>query len=264
MRVVTVDPDPSREATYSTLEEAAESERIIDVVVVATPPDRHLSDIEFSNTRWSTPRILCEKPLFGLETDLIYAAGVLEWSIVMPAYNYRFHPQVKIARELFRQTGLKSFGYQTYYNLRCVQRRNKQPEWGFLLDHLSHDIDILVNISGGTVPDITSASYERDGDAVIWNVSGLLGESPFSISEIIYKNTDVKRSAILDILDVNSNHQLHDCYDLYATTGMYQDMWKFFLESYYRIGTLALRLHIIDAMKTQKALQEAYKYANHK
>jgi predicted dehydrogenase len=116
------------------LESALDSGSHFDLAVIATPPDLHLAQIR--QCLDTDLPVLCEKPLCGLG-QLDQAKALLNHphaDKVMVAYNYRFHPKLQGVRRI-----------PTYFT--CWQDR-VLPEWGLLLDHCSHDLDILRQLCG--------------------------------------------------------------------------------------------------------------------
>lgn len=106
-----------------------------DYAVIATPPDLHL--IQIHQCLDADLPVLCEKPLCSLG-QLAEAELLLEHpnaNKVMVAYNYRFHPALKIVKGRIPSMMV------------CRQQR-VLPAWGLLLDHCSHDLDILDDICG--------------------------------------------------------------------------------------------------------------------
>ena len=156
LRVDTVDPNVS-EATFQSLEEAINRPTVYDLAVVATPPDLHPEHTVMLLSKTRVPKILCEKPLCGWDQMDAFP----EDDRVRIAYNYRYHPW--IAKTLGPEPSQGWF-------LFSIQKRERIPEWGLLLDHVSHDFDILSWKAG--LAEITNATWITYGPIVGWWITG--------------------------------------------------------------------------------------------
>lgn len=214
-----------------------------DFAVIATPPDLHLSQIR--QCLDAGLAVLCEKPLCGLG-QLEEAESLLAHpnaSKVMVAYNYRYLPSLIQARGKVPQW------------MTCYQDR-ELPEWGLLLDHVSHDLDILRFLCGDI--DIQSAQYlppgsfAHDARRQMWEimvkVSGLpeWQQSVVRLRESV--GTYTERKARLEYEDGGE-------LDIEADPVMFRDMWESFLsgQSMPWLG---------DAIETQRLLEKCWRLAS--
>lgn len=106
-----------------------------DYCVIATPPSQHLPQIR-SCMVYDVP-VLVEKPLCGFFEGF---ADVLHYDKASICFNYRYHPAVLALKD-----NPKKEGEWVFYSKQC---RGELPQWGLLLDHLGHTLDILLFLSG--------------------------------------------------------------------------------------------------------------------
>jgi predicted dehydrogenase len=149
----TLDTERERRPTYTSLE-AALPNGPWDAFVVATPPSSHLEMLR-ALSAMERP-ILVEKPLCGLgeavEPGLYPLASV--------AFNYHWHPAL---------VGLKPSPGSSCA-LKSLQHRDQIPRWGLLLDHVSHDLDILSWAMGPLM--ISRASHLNSAELEFWKIVG--------------------------------------------------------------------------------------------
>ena len=170
-----------------------------DFAVICTPPNLHLDQIRTCLDA-GIP-ILCEKPLCALG-QLEEAEALLTHPLahrVMMAFNFRFHPilvAIKRQQEKWEQLG----GQWACFS---DQHRTDIPEWGLLLDHVSHSVDILLWLSGSDTLEIRQATHSRNESMEVWFMDGTIpqGDSHpnFNIWESVRKaevNTKVKRGVV--------------------------------------------------------------------
>ncbi len=109
-----------------------------DFAVICTPPDRHIKGIHACLDS-GIKAIMCEKPVCGI--GQIKEAEKLQDAPVMVSHNYLFHQELVRALARERKPGKT---WQFYSD----QQRVDWPEWGLLLDHLSHTYSILNALAG--------------------------------------------------------------------------------------------------------------------
>lgn len=201
-----------------------------DFAVICTPPDLHLAQIR--QCLDAGLPVLCEKPLCGLgqlaEAEALL--GHLGAGKVMMAYNYRWHPKLREA---------KARG-QSPYLINCIQYRNNLPEWGLLLDHVSHDLDIARFLLGGIK--VENCYHELTDKYDYWSIAC----DPISIREKV-SFEPVNRVARLHFRD-------GDEIDLDPDPAMYTAMWAAFLSGEYEPG-------LEEAIKTQRMLEKCQELA---
>src|SRR3990172_6663983 len=126
-----------------------------DFAIIATPPSLHLAQI--NQCLDAGLSVLCEKPLCDLG-QLKEAEALLSHPLahrVMMGFNYRWHPvltDIKRKQELWDKTGGQFACFSDQYRVDI-------PEWGLLLDHVSHSIDILLWLSGMETLEVSRATH---------------------------------------------------------------------------------------------------------
>lgn len=196
--------------------------------VIATPPDSHLDYIRLCLDA-GLP-VLCEKPLCALG-QLDEAKTLLDHPQIyrlMIAYNWRYHPKLKQSQ--------KSFTNGLF--LDCWQFRDNLPDWGLLLDHCSHDLDIL---RFAATEDITieEAYHYQSKNMQTWEIMTSAGRIRESVTYV-----ESKRIA-------NLYYAPGRFIELDPLPEMYADMWKAFLRGDYRPG-------LLEAIKTQELLEKCH------
>ncbi len=207
LQAVTVDPyQPADLTDWRT----ALSTSDWDYVVIASPPNVHLEQLR-ECVKLSIPT-LCEKPLSDCWQDY---SDLPDTAAVLIAYNWLYNASV--SRVALEQAGAHE------YHMFCEQAR-ELPEWGLLLDHVSHDFSILDYISGG-ICKIANATYIQNSDYQDWTIFGTTKTGRFALTERVWHpDSGVKRVAI-----VNKTQ-------LVADTAMFSAMWKAFLAGNYQPG----------------------------
>lgn len=195
-----------------------------DFAVICTPPALHLEQI--NQCLEAGLPVLCEKPLCALG-QLDEAKALPDTAPVMVAYNYRYHPTLKAVQGQIPSLML------------CRQNRPNLPEWGLLLDHVSHDLDIINWLTGGV--EVTSAKHWESNESDEWFIRAKAGSQSVLISEAIgdYYNT---RGAVLTYPDTKT-------VVIDANMQMYTDMWQAFLSGNYYPG-------LKEAIQTQELLED--------
>jgi len=207
--------DPVEEATFKRLEDALDHPW--DIGVVATPPKYHL-EISLVLLR-AGMRVMCEKPLCALYQPL--PSSEEELADLKVAFNWRFHP---LLRERVR--GNRA--------LISIQQRESLPPWGLLLDHVSHDVDIL----GPFLP--VNAEEEEYG----WRVWGV-DEEGNSVMILDYAYPyPVRRETWVIGRD--------GARELVPFELMFTDMWVAFLRDDPRVATFE------EALEVQRILERIY------
>lgn len=196
--------------------------------IIATPPDSHLRYIRLCLD--SGLPVLCEKPLCALG-QLDEAKALLDHPQVhrlMVAYNWRYHPKLKQA-----QNSLSNGLF-----LDCWQFRDNLPEWGLLLDHCSHDLDILRFVTANAV-EIEEAYHRKSENMQTWEIITSAGKIRESVVYV-----ESKRFA-------NLYYAPGRFIELTPLLEMFSDMWQAFLRGDYRPG-------LLEAIKTQALLEKCH------
>lgn len=233
---------------FPDLEAALTEGRVIhdltfDFAVICTPPDLHLEQIK--RCLDAGLPVLCEKPLCGLG-QLEEAESLLAHPNahkLMTAYNYRYLPSLTQARG-------KPPKWMT-----CWQDR-ELPQWGLLLDHVSHDLDILRFLCGDIA--IKSARYYpagsflHDGRRQMWEIKVTVPGLPEWEEGVIRLRESVgsyeERKAKLEYEDGTE-------LDIEPNPVMFKEMWDSFLRGEYSPG-------LGEAIEIQRLLEECWRMAN--
>ena len=246
--VFTADPWVDH-ADYVSLDNAL-SDRKFDIVVIATPPESHL--LLSQQSLESGASVLCEKPLC-YNGQLEKAIEMMEFSHInrmAVAYNYRYHPDL-VAQNYSGSQGI-------YWGMKCRQSRTL-PSWGLLLDHVSHDIDILCHqatLMYGKVPTIRIESAEHylyGGCYQKWTIRGFMitdKKHPFFIDEGVTTDPRARQAKICSP---------RGCLDIEPSSSMYLFMWQDFLFSVASGKSLAYSFE--SALETQFVLNQIEKVA---
>lgn len=192
--------------------EKALASRYWDLVVIASPPNQHLEQIKMACDQGL--RVLCEKPLcdFGQEQRAQEIVTRYQ-SQVMMAYNYRFHSAFWLMNARYFK-----HARQPTWQIVSRQQRKVWPEWGFVLDHLAHAVDMLIWQSEA-IPAITSAKYEQGSNgASLWTVHGLLRDKDFTLRDEVYHERH-PRTAYFYMPDL--------WLTLTRDPGMFERMWRY-------------------------------------
>ena len=212
-----------------------------DFAVICSPPALHLDHIH--QCLAANLPVLCEKPLcsFG-QLDL--ARQLPPDSPVMPCFNYQFHPEVAAIREA-RDRWLDSPAAWRFYS---DQYRPALPEWGLVLDHLPHTLDMLLWFAGDREIKIRQAflnSLPEHYDSCY--VYGRVGDQTFSIADTVRFKPCEKQAYIagpVGVVPVGFNPD------------MFTKMYDCFL-SHLRAGTLPVSgLGLAEALRVQELLEE--------
>jgi predicted dehydrogenase len=259
---VSVDPKEDVASDYFTLHDAVEEAGPFDLAVVCTPPEMHLSNIKEAFSM-GIKKILCEKPLCGLgqdnEAERLAREACADVSV---AYNWRWHPQIRTI-----DLSTVPFEHEAGWHFFSSLYRPDLPEWGLLLDHVSHAVDTLrflsrneprldwadhkvVTFENGE--GLASAGPDYDG----WNLKGQAGSTWFDVHESIWLTQRRKRTCRIDIpngmrvdLDVGPD----------ALEDMFTSMWADVLA--WVNGDAPPPVSIADSLKTQAVLSRAVKMA---
>lgn len=231
---------------FESLEQALTYQDEIDYTfaVISTPPDLHLSQIR--QCLDAGLPVLCEKPLCSLG-QLDKARELLSHpnaDKVMVAYNYRYLPALIEARNR------PALQWMT-----CWQDR-ELPEWGLLLDHVSHDLDILRFLYGDI--SVKSANYypprtfDHDSRRQMWEiVVKVPNASEWETGEMRLRESVGAYADRRAKLEYEDGAEL----DITADPTMYKAMWQAFLSGQYAPG-------LGEAIKTQELLEECWRLAN--
>jgi len=205
-----------------------------DLVVICTPPDLHLAHIE----DWlsvGVPAILCEKPLCGIG-QLEHAKSLPPDAPVMVAYNYRYHHELA-----HRVAGVHSF--DMYFE----QQRADMPEWGLLLDHASHDLDIARMITDHELKIVSAKETIEDaGQRLTWIIKTCLGDITETVTD-----SDINRIARIFHPRPKENIFLESII-VDPDPMMFISMWQAFLAGDHYPD-------LAEAIKTQELIEQCYR-----
>ena len=236
-----VDTDPQRihlPHDYFTLEASLDIFKP-DFVVLATPPDVHLEQIE-QCIEADVP-VLCEKPLCGIG-QLERAKALPKDAKVAVAYNYRFHPTLNAMWEV---PDSHNWDWLCYSR----QHRDSLPEWGILLDHLGHTFDMLLWMTEGISLEWVIVEKEEDNEAVY--VMGQVGNRTLEIVDKVSFAPSDKVSCIVcpkGFIDIEPSEK------------MFENMWKNFLNNVEGVG-LPYYPNLETSIRVQELLEEATELA---
>lgn len=231
--------------------------RRFDFAVIATPPDLHLQQIRQCLDAGLS--VLCEKPLCGLG-QLAEAEALLAHPNahkVMVAYNFRHHPKLIEAHKYnkYLKADITGFYPKPPKWMTCWQDRDL-PDWGLLLDHVSHDLDILRFLCGDITIENAKyypvGSFAQDTRRQMWEITvkvpGLpeWEEGRVRLRESV--GTYADRRAKLEYEDGGE-------LDIDADPVMFRDMWESFLGGEYYPG-------LAEAIETQRLLEDAWRLTN--
>lgn len=216
-----------------------------DYIIICTPPDLHLKQISHF-LEIGAKAILCEKPLCAIG-QLDEAKTLPPDAPVMVAYNYRYHPG------LLSQQGTFIKNIQMY----CRQYRVDLPDWGLLLDHCSHDLDIVrmmskseIKINDARRQRLTTSYHMAITDTCPISENTEQWQLYFSngtITEIV-SDKKVTRAARISGLSTISNSTI----EIDPSPTMFSAMWQAFLAGDYYPD-------LAEAIKTQELLEQCYR-----
>ena len=219
--------------------------------IIATPPSLHLSQIQ-ACLNVGLP-VLCEKPLCALG-QLGEAEAMLEHPLshrVMMAQNYRFHPTlvaIKRSQELWEQLG----GQWACFS---DQHRTDIPEWGLLLDHVSHSVDILLWLSGMETLEVSRATHSSNASMETWFADGSMGSHSFNIWECVRTDMVNKKAWVsgpFGNVEVATSQPVAE--------QMMDAMYKVFLA--HLTGNEGFPVGLEAGVRVQRVLEEAVRVAN--
>ena len=125
------------------------------------------------------------------------------------------------------------------------QHRADLPEWGLLLDHCSHDLDMFSFISPEAVK-IEEAEYSETETGKLWDV----GLKNGLIYEHVSSEYGDERRAMVRVHYGNKSKVV--TVNLEPEPEMYLNMWKAFLAGDYSPG-------LAEAIRTQELLETCYR-----
>jgi hypothetical protein len=206
-----------------------------DYVVIATPPSTHLGYIE----DFAHVPILCEKPLCDLD-QIDLANNLFKYQRVcgltlrcMVAYNYRWHRAINnicVSDDSELHWHLQSENY----------RPGGIPEWGLLLDHVSHAVNTIYFLDN--IKKLNHVEYYKCDDYESWTLWGECLDGYFTISERLWNEPRSRSSELF----FN-----YGKIDIYPDPQMFIDMWTDFLNGNYAVSNYK------NALETQRILVQA-------
>lgn len=237
-------------AYYLSLEDALRDKVFkYDFTVICTPPNLHLEQIR--QCLDAGLPVLCEKPLCGLgshpefiEGQLAAAEALLKHpnaGKVMVAYNWRWNPAIVELHNHLDLTQIKSIEFD------FCQYRPSLPDWGLLLDHCSHDLDMFSFITKSS-PEIVEAEYGETQVYKIWEITLKNG----FIREYLSNDENEPRVGQIRTYYENGNIGITN---LQPDPAMYTAMWEAFLSGQYAPG-------LAEAIKTQRMLEKCQELAS--
>jgi len=214
-----------------------------DYAVICTPPETHLDYIMSVLEYSSRTKILCEKPLCGINNIAIensvrrlYFAN----DRLMIAYNWRYHPLIN---------QLKSSHLPTYkYRFEFSKHRSPIPAWGLLLDHLSHDLDLARYITGNKF-EVVEAQHYKTQYLESWKVNL---SNQFFITDTVYAYSSPR----VDLISRYVDDTLESTYPLEPDESMFYSMWERFLSGDYMPD-------LAEGIKTQELIEQVNKFAQY-
>lgn len=238
--VVTVDVVENG-ADYLDLISALSDHKDVTFGVIATPPAQHIEGIK-AFLALGVP-IMCEKPL--CDFGQIPRAKKLIGAPVMLSYNYRWNEIIQSIRNITEPD--YSFSYYS------KQYRPDIPNWGLLLDHVCHTLDIInCTFSEGLNSLIVDyAEYKKDRRTEEWSIKLKMKDDNavfFSIFESVSSVPCKKSSGFFRsdgvIVPIESTGQ-----------DMFYHMWQSFLDAVSQGKTLP-EPGIADGILVQEKLEE--------
>ncbi len=213
-----------------------------DFIVICSPPDTHLPYIKRA-VELSIP-VLCEKPLCEWG-QLNKARELPNDAQIMMAFNYRFHPTWAYVRGAI----LNFPSSANDWAFLCDQVRKDIPEWGMLLENLSHTFDLMAWLSSGEIPKVHAAHFSNKASCTVTTVSGSLGPKRFSIwDKVAIGSKNIKRfSGVLcptGFVEPNRDYDWQ----------MYLNMYDYFLRSIE--GGTRFEPSLGDGIAAQKLLED--------
>lgn len=239
-------PPGTGRISWEVITESVEAKQLrlfYNFVVICTPPRFHLGHTKLF-LEAGLP-VLCEKPLCDIG-QLSEAEKLLEHPLsgqVMIAHNFRFHPALIQARGKVPQW------------MTCYQDR-ELPDWGLLLDHCSHDLDILRFLCGEvsiqSVRYYPTGSFAHDARRQMWEIMVKVHGLPDWQQQTIRL-----RESVGTYPDRKAKLEYEDGAELDIDPGpaMFKAMWDSFLSGRYEPG-------LEEAIKTQRLLEDAWRMAN--
>lgn len=238
IEVKTYDPYVFGEDQWYSLEEVLNNEWY-DFAVICSPPALHIEQIKLCHEY--RVAVLCEKPLADLgqsseAEELLHIKPIMKM-----AYNYRHHPDLW---QLYLEEEAHRFFYSS-------QKRTNLPNWGLLVDHVSHTVDMLhwnLDVADFSSIQVGRVQYKKENKSEQWRLWGTVGLSTFDIVEKIItdKEAEVKKSAFI----LGSFGRI----DVESSDEMWIDMYEEFLD-FLRLGKCERR-EIEQALSVQFILEQ--------
>ena len=126
-------------------------DRSPDLVIVCTPPDRHLEPV--LDALSAGAHVLCEKPLAAslTEAEQLFAAADDAGRMLCPAHNFLWSSSMRRARRMIRDAGDTSLVLATQFS----SDDRRLPSWsdrlpgGLLADEIPHLLYLMRDLLGG-------------------------------------------------------------------------------------------------------------------
>jgi predicted dehydrogenase len=191
---------------FSSIEELAKAEPMLDFVDICTPPALHGEQILTALANdWN---VLCEKPLLLdlVELEKVRALARERERAVVPLHNWKFAPIIRGATELLRSSKIGSLREVEIETLRikdCATADPERPNWrrdpaiaggGILFDHGWHAIYLAQHWFGEQPIGVEASLHRPAADAVEDEVR-LTINFPGGLAKIFLTwNADVRRN----------------------------------------------------------------------
>lgn len=169
-------------ADYLTISEALKVHHF-DLAVIATPPHFHLEQIR--ECLEAGLFVLYEKPLcgWGQLPEAAELAKHPQIDMALPAFNYRFHPELLNAKKQMRKLADSKASWKFWSD----QHRLNLPEWGLVLDHLPHTLDILHWLAGPDNEVTIRTAWAGSQFGMNWcYVRGVVSDCVFEINDRVF------------------------------------------------------------------------------
>lgn len=204
--------------------------------VLCTPPVQHLNQIE-KCLEVGLP-VLCEKPLcdFGQLEQARELSRHIFAHLVMMAFNYRFNPDLLRPDKTICLPNIEI--YSSHF-------RGDVPSWGILLDHVSHDLDILQWKYGDLV--IETARVREDERKRLVLVFGHLASNEKMHFKIHDEATKYEKERVCHLTNSEGDYQIS------SNPVMFDLMYNHFLKGLHS----PIFTGLSDGLKIQEYLEEA-------
>ena len=244
----TVDINDEVEATFSDLEDALHEKW--SFAIIATPPEYHVEQMK-AFLDMNIP-VLCEKPVAGFgQMDILKELTTHKnANQVLVSYNYRYNPDIDLTKVAYHYSGLLAKQSPIAEVSLFASQKRDLPYWGIILDHLSHDVNLLQSLFGEMSIE-TARHITTDSKTMCIAHGVFLNGIPFTIKDEARKNPSERIARI----QVNG-------YTFHMTPNarMFDRMYDCFFAMLN--GDFTGPTSLDDAIKTQEVLEEIKRLAS--